>query len=469
MMFSEVTKQARLRMQCPLARRFQRRLGMGAAIGVLLGATALGHAATPPATRPATQPSSSQPTHPNVLELTPALQQKLLTDLASDTWAVRQRAQESIVQSGSAALPMIDAALAKDNDAEVRGALITARDRINRDRILGPSYITIHLKNASPKEVFEQLNRQCFADLKVFPENLWEQQKWPVVTLDIEHEPFWRALSQIAASTGVTLNHYGDGLRLMRGAGFSAMGPSMVEGPFLVLATRINRSQSIALANNAVRSDFSIQLAIYAEPKLKVLEASTVSLSEATDDRGNSLLPDVPQTRSVYGVGTNAWNMTAPMRYPSKPGTHIAHLKGEANFIVETGSQRLEIPNILSAHDETRTIGGLSITLHEIKKNGNGYEVSISTSHPAGGDQWESMQQSIYRQMKIYDAAGQAFEYQGMSSRTSNTGAEMTLTLAPLPSPDGRESKVPSKFVWEIPTSTTPVSVPFEFANLAMP
>ena len=468
-MFLEVTKQARLRVQSPLVRRFQRNLGIGAALGIFLSAAVGGRAATAPATRPATQPSSSQSTHLNATELTPAVQQKLLADLASDTWAVRQRAQESIVQLGPAALPMIQAALTKENDAEVRGALTTARDRINRDRILGPSYITIHLKNALPKEVFEQLNRQCFADLKVFPENLWEQQKWPAVTLDIEHEPFWKALNQISASTGVTLNHYGEGLRLMRGAGFSAMGPSIVEGPFLVLATRINHSQSVALANNAVRSDFSIQLAIYAEPKLKVLEASTVSLSQAIDDRGNSLLPDVAQTRSVYGVGTNAWNMTAPMRYPAHPGTHIAHLKGEANFIVETASQRLEIANLLSAHDETRTIGGLSITLHEIKKSGNGYEVSVSTSHPAGGDQWESMQQSIYRQMKIYDAAGQAFEYQGMSSRTSNTGTEMTLTLAPLASPDGHESKTPSKLIWEIPTSTTPVSVPFEFANLAMP
>lgn len=456
-------------MRPSLACRFWIMQSIGAVICVVLSAATGAAPATAPATIPATQPSSIQSTHPNALELSPAVQQKLLADLASDTWAVRQRAQENIVQLGPAALPMVEAALAKENDAEVRGALMTARDRINRDRILGPSYITIHLKNASPKDVFEQLNRQCFADLKVFPENLWEQQKWPAVTVDIEHEPFWKALNLIAASTGVTLNHYGEGLRLMRGAGFSAMGPSMVEGPFLVLATRINRSQSVALANNSVRSDFSIQLAIYAEPKLKVLEASSVSLSQAMDDRGNSLLPDVSQTRSVYGVGNNAWNMTAPMRYPAHPGTHIAHLKGEANFIVATASQQLEIPNILSAHDETRTIGGLSITLHEVKKNVNGYEVNISTSHQAAGGQWESMQQSIYRQMKIYDAAGQAFEYRGMSSRTSNTGSEMTLTLAPLPSPDGHESKAPSKLVWEIPTSTTPVSVPFEFANLAMP
>lgn len=421
--------------------------------------------AATPATRPS-QPLAAQLTP---ADLTPAGQQKLLADLASDTWTVRQRAQESLVQVGPAALPMIGAMLAQATDPEVRNALMSARERINRDRILGPSFITIHLKNASPREVFEQLSRQCFADLKPFPENLWEQQKGPAVTLDIEHEPFWKAINQIAASTGVSLNHYGDGLRLMRGSGFSAMGPSMVEGPFLVLATRINRSQSVALANNAVRSDFSIQLAIYAEPKLKVLEASVVSLSEATDDRGNSLLPAVPQTRGIYGVGANAWNLTAPMRYPAHPGTRIAHLKGEASFLIETASQRLEIPNLLSSRDESRTVGGLTIVFHQIKKNSLGYELTLSTSHAAGGDQWESMQQSIYRQMKVYDSAGQAFEYRGMSSRTSSTGSETTLSLAPLPGPDGHESAAPSKLVWEIPTSSAPVSVPFEFTNLAMP
>lgn len=461
-------KPARLRKRLLLALGFHTKLSFRSAIWIVLCAAYWAHAAAP-ATQPATQPPSGHASHPSTSEPTPEIQQKLLTDLSSDTWAVRQRAQESIVKLGPAALPMIEAALTKATDAEVRGALTTARDRINRDRILGPSFITIHLKNASTKDVFEELSRQSFADLKPFPENLWEQQKGPAVTLDIEHEPFWKAINQIAASTGVSLNHYGDGLRLMRGSGFSAMGPSMVEGPFLVLATRINRSQSVALANNAVRSDFSIQLAIYAEPKLKVLEASVVSLSEATDDRGNSLLPAVPQTRGIYGVGANAWNLTAPMRYPAHPGTRIAHLKGEANFIVQTASQRLEISNILSAHDETRTIGGLSITLHEIKKNGLGYEVIISTTHEAGGDQWEAMQQSIYRQMKIQDAAGQAFEYRGMSSRTSSTGSETTLTLAPLPGPDGHESAAPSKLVWEIPTSSAPVSVPFEFTNLAMP
>ena len=177
---------------------------------------------------------------------------------------------------GEAARPIIHELLSRAlPDAETRTRLEAALAQIDENRVIGASFITMHLKDATPRSVFEELSRQCYADLQPFPPNLFDQGGSPKVTIDIDRRPFWTAMNQIADKTGIDLQQYNEGIRLMRG-GFRMNSPySTVQGPFLIVATQITRTQTEMLANGGgASSDFSMQMMAYSEPKLHVLSST---------------------------------------------------------------------------------------------------------------------------------------------------------------------------------------------------
>ena len=113
--------------------------------------------------------------------------------------------------------------------------------QIDENRVIGALFVTIHLKDVSAKVVFEELLRQCYAELKPFPPNLFDEPNAAKVSIDVDRQPFWTAMNQIAEKTGIDLQQYNEGIRLMRG-GFRMNSPfSTIQGPFLVVATQISR------------------------------------------------------------------------------------------------------------------------------------------------------------------------------------------------------------------------------------
>ena len=107
------------------------------------------------------------------------------------------------------------------------------------------------------------------------------------------------------------------------------------------MANFVNRSESIDLSQmqgaanhgNAPHTerDFSVQFTATAEPKLRVLQASsTARIEQATDDRGNSLLPPDAPPEGSQGYTVNIvgnWSFAARLNFPDRdrqPGTRIS-------------------------------------------------------------------------------------------------------------------------------------------------
>ena len=341
----------------------------------------------------------------------------LLTRLASDQWQVREAAEQQIVGMGEAARPLVAELLTKTTDAEARARLKLALERIDQDRISGASIITLHMKDATPRQAFDALSRQCFAPLKPFPDNLWDQQKWPTVAVDIDRKPFWEAIAALSEQTGVRLQSAGQGLRLMRD-GPARTGRTIVSGAFLVVATEINLSQTISLGDGKRQSNFAVVLWFAPEPKLQVLSGGAESdLQEAIDDRGNSLLPDGADGRASPSGQISEWGWPVTLKYPEQPGTKITRLRGAASFVVQTASQKIKLRDLASIRQKPQAAAGLTIVVQDIKQNGRTYELSLSIRHDGADGRWPAIEQTIYQRLKISDAAGRPFEYRGMSTR----------------------------------------------------
>ena len=418
----------------------------------------------PISTAPTTAPTTSPTTAPS---LSADQVRQYLTKLSADDFRARQKAQDQLVAMGDDARPLIEQLLLAAHEDEAHLRLEAALAQIDENRITGASLITMHLEKVAPKAVFDELSRQCFAELHPFPENLWESSKWTPVTVDIDHQPFWAAMRQIADATHADLQPFGDGARISRGGGFRMNGPSIIRGPFLIVATQIERSQTIALGNGGdVRSEFSLRMMVYAEPKIRVLAHSqAVKIDEARDDQGNDLSTPGPIVSGFYNASGGAWTLLAPLSFPPHPGTRIARIRGSSEFVIQTHSEKLEIPDVLKVHDLSRTIGGMPITIHEMKKNGAGYELRLSIVRDPQDARFTHLQQNLNQRLRVYNAAGDIMDLRGMSSRASSATMEFTINFVSSPRATGE----PSKLVWDIPTASKALNVPFDFSNLPMP
>lgn len=458
---------------------------------VSLGAAALGgpqtRPASQPATAPATQPALAPATRPAVAATTrpspttaPAARVQfppaasVLKRLASPDPHERRKAREMLVQAGEDGRTFIRELIRQADDPEARKNAEAALAQINDDRIVGPSYITLHVKDASPREVFEEVSRQCYAPLPTYPDNLWEQGHWPKLTLDVDHKPFWDVMPDLCRKLGVDFRPFQYGMRIMQTGGMGMQGIMQTQGPFLIVANQITRTQTRQLGGPAAaQSQFGLNLQVYAEPKIVVLRTGGgVNVEQAVDDHGNSLVGNDGPNRGFWGgfSGWGGWTLYAPMHYPEKnPGAKIVKFKAQATFIIQTRSEKFELDNVLNLRQTTKIVNGVAITFKDLKKAGDSYQLHLHVAQANfGGPEWQQLVEGVQTRLQLQDAAGNPFDHRGMSSSGSNDAIEVTLDFAPSPRPDGKSIGEPAKILWDIPTESKPVNVPIEFKNLPL-
>lgn len=447
----------------------------------LLGAVlAGGYAAI--AGGPGTQPSPVVPTtipstNPSAASISPAIA-KLTEQLQSTDWHVRSKAEVQLIAAGEEAVVALEHLAKSATLDEARTAAVRALQQIAENRLIGPSLVTLHMKDASAKDAFEALARQSHVELKPFPDNLWTEQPPAKVSIDVDRQPFWVATRELSKQSGVDVGVVNGEPRLIGNDGQVFGQRYVISGPFLVQANQVNRSQTLDLGqpNAVAEDDFNIQFTVHAEPKLKVLSAPTMAkLEHASDDKGNSLLLakqpfDEEEFLSPSFGAESAYPLTVWLKYPAKnPGAKIARLKGSAQFTVQVASEKMDLP-VKKLRGTTRTFRNILLSFGDLQKAGDNWQLKltagINENHPA----WDELQNSIMGQLKVVDARGQPLDHHGFGSNGTAGGVEVSISFGASHRPeDGRQSGEPARVVWEIPTKTRVLTVPFEFTDIPMP
>lgn len=396
---------------------------------------------------------------------------QFLERLASPEWRVRRDAQAQLVRGGEDAKPFIHDLIERARTEEARKNAQAALAQIEENRLLGPSYITLHVKDAPASQVMADISRQCFAPLPTIPENLWKQESFPKLTLDVDHEPFWKVMPDVCQKLGVDFRPYSGGVRLMRTGGMRAEGISEVNGAFLVVATGINYTRSKSFARQGEQSRFGMNLTVLPEPKLTVLRtAATVTLDEAVDEKGNSLVPQ-NASAAVWGGygGFGGWNLYVPLRYPKDIGTRITKFKGSTSFLIQIESEKIEVPDLASLKPTTRLIHNLPTTFEQMKKVAEVWQLHLRVDRPNfGGPEWQQFMDGAQNRLKVFDADGNPLTRRGTSTSVNNNTVEMTLEFVQPNRPDGHLTGPPARLVWEVPTKTRDLAVPITFHDLPL-
>ncbi len=423
--------------------------------------------ATPAAAAPATQPS--------------ALIDTLLRQLAADDWKVRQQAQERLVDLGEPAVEALKRLAAETRDEEARTRAEAALRQIaERDRS-GPTLITLQLNDVPLQVAVEEIARQAKVEIGGWPSFIWKQAP-AKISLDVTRKPFWLVMRDLNEKTGLAPERMGAARNqislVQKSEGWSKR-PHSLHGPFMVVANGANRNHSIdyAVPENVSKS-FTIQLQAFVDPKVKVMQGSSLlRIDEATDDRGNSLV--IPNSRTVQSMsapGFNAgwiWDLHASLQYPANVGTHITLLRATARFLVQGKADVWEIPDITKANHVERVMPMGRYVVQGVRKSGErNYELQIGIEHPpdvvAHGHPLTDFA-TLQRCIRLLDADGNAYDPAGGGGGGGAGRLQYTLNFyAPANDPNRRVGE-PAKLVWEIPIDVKEVDVPVVLRDLKIP
>lgn len=417
-----------------------------------------------PATQPSTQPAGDEV-------------QALIDGLSSTSWAARDAAQHKLVGLGDSAEPVLKEALARKLDEETRTRVEAALQRIEENKLLGATIITLHAKDEPANDVLTDFARQAHADFGLNRPAVAEYlRNRPAVTLDVDHKPFWEAMKLVGDATGLRPSPYSGEPKMTLdpdggGMDWLASTRQVTAGPFIVCANSCQDTRIISYVGGGnTNNSFTLTLVAMAEPKLKILNSYAQNwLTECVDDKGNSLMP---ANHMSYGFSNGRawwWNLQSSLKEPKEMGTRIARLRGTLKCSVQVKSETVEIDDIKDAKDVTKTAGGITITIRSLQNNNGSYQLTLSmTSAPfRGPGRWDQIQ-SIASNIQLLDAGGTPLQFNGTSSTNFN-GNQMTLQLTYSPLNRNGQNAEPKKLVWEVPTETKELAVPFELTDLALP
>ncbi len=424
-------------------------------------------AAASPVTRAAEGPST-QPTSrssPRVLEL--------VHDLTSDQFSTRQIAQNKLEQMGEEAAPQLkeilkDSSLSDEAAARIRTALL----RIQEGRQFGPSVITIHCHDAPLAGVLEDFANQAGADLGVDRPEIRAFVANRKISLDLDHADFWTALRAVedASHLHARPNNGNGQMILDQPVGWFEPwnGRARAFGPCLIAVQQVNWSIQFGPEKNTT-SNLNLQLAAMIEPKLRVVGPFNGNwLRQCVDDKGHQLAPPGPAMN--FGGAVPQWYTPLVTNLQVVPGmgNKIAKLTGELDFNVQTKSELVEINDLTSALNVSRTAGENTITIQKFTAANGQYQLQMSAVGPATQGRWDIIQ-TLISPLQILDDKDRPLQLISTNSANSPNG-QMSITLAYIAAPqmNGVPIGPPKKLRWEITTETRLIKVPFELDDIEL-
>jgi hypothetical protein len=348
--------------------------------------------------------------------------------------------------------------------------------------LLAPTRITLHLKDVTPQAAYNAFATQAGITIKPFPANLFtgvssSGHTDPIPQIDLENVSFWQAARILARKTNLALRMGGTNRDLLVAAGSAPVwerGPSFESGPFLAVANHIFISRAIDLNNGAdIQRACSVRLTLYAEPRVRVLKGFfNAVVDQATDDKGHPLISTPLPTfnERMQPAATMAWPIQLQLTPPANAGESIGILKAHVQVLVQTQSEILDIPDIAAAMNQPKTLGARKLTIRDLKKNGDtAYTLSLTLQRdPANPSDWSDI--NLTNTIRLLDESGRP-----LSRRTYGT-AGSTAPSVNLNLMFGREDGqggplvgTPVRLIWDVPTQTRTLTVPFEFHDLPLP
>lgn len=430
-----------------------------------------------PASQPATQAAiaDTQPT-PAVVSL--------VAKLSDDSFKVRENAQSELIRLAEEAEPSLKALLKTDLSPEAKARVEASLRKIEENRLVGPSIITMHYTDAPMEAVLEDFSKQAGADMGIHRKEIADFIQGKKATVDLDHVSFWTALRAISQSSGLSVPpnvNYGNVTSKMTLEIANRSGPAMdlsvksmtTAGPFVVIPQQcamtrvINYGHGMGMGMGVPMnggSPFSLTMMYACEPKLHIVGGiGNDCIRSVVDDKGHDL--SAGRANMFFGMGVQGWCWSIPTQLHEAPdmGKKIATVKGVIKASVMTQSIALVVDDVYKSGAVTKRAGNMAITFTGAKTENNQNTLDFSITAAADNPFVFQQIQMLINQMEVTDANGQRIQVGLRMMNNNNSHMEMSVGAF------GPANQKPKKLVWEIPSETRAVEFPFEIHDLALP
>jgi hypothetical protein len=227
-------------------------------------------------------------------------------------------------------------------------------------------------------------------------------------------------------------------------------------------------------------------LVVQPEPKLRVLRSDAPRVDIAEDDAGNSLAPPISadrpglRTPNLTVSRSNAsWQTSLNLQYP--PSEHVGKvirtLRASVGVTLQTRSDTVELDDLTNARNVEMTVGKMHCTVNSFDRNPSAdlYELNVTVPKSATPTMDEARQNITNSYIQVQSSDGRSLSCRGVDFSTTEAG--LTATVRFYRDRQGRRalerepaSTSPTlKLVWEMPTDSRQLDVPFEFHDLPIP
>ena len=421
-----------------------------------------------PAAAPPAQNTSQPAERPAELKAAVA---KLVRQLDDTQLARREAAEKELIGLGPAIVDLLPP-VTRQMPAEVKERLARVRRTLESSAAelsLAPTRVTLK----GPMKLSDALaaiEKQTGNRLVDYREEFNQQRREVTIEGEIKDKLFWEALDGVLDQGELTTYAFsgerGATAIVARGEGETARSKRGVySGLFRFEPLRVEAVRDIVNpANHALR----IFLDIAWEPRLQpILVAQPLDALKATSDTGEDLPIDGREGEIEIPVDgdSSATEMYIPLELPGRNVSKIASLKGKLDVLAPGRVETFEFSDLEKAKGVEQRRAAATVTLDQVRKNQELYEVRMRIKFQAAANSLESHRDWIYQNPAILVSPG--------GEKLDNVGMEATLqeedqvgVAYQFVAPDGIKG---FKFRYTTPVSIVKFPVEYELKNIELP
>jgi hypothetical protein len=332
-------------------------------------------------------PSASEPSKAEV--------QTLVVKLDDEHADVRSKAEEQLIKLGPAALDFLPAPESESNE-QVKQALRRIRKTLQDARAqAGVAASTVAFRGRIKlSQVLGEIQKQTGNNIAAQPQPAEVPAIDPEIKVDFDKTPFWSALDQVLDQAQLSVYPYAQpgALQLVpRGPNdLPRVGRATVVGPLRIEPVRVRASRD---PRTTAPSVLQVGLEIAWEPRLRPISImQPMAAVKAVDASGAAIEVYDPQAapEALPRPGSSALELDVALAVPLAGAKEIASLKGSLRVMMLGNTEKFSFGNLLNGKQQQKQIAAATVTLTDVRKNGDVWEINVLLRYDNAGDALES-------------------------------------------------------------------------------
>jgi hypothetical protein len=394
---------------------------------------------------------------------------RLVRQLNATRLAQRDAAEERLLALAPQVLDLLPRR--DDLPAEVKQRLGRIRQKLQlaaAEAVIKPSLITLSGDDVPLSKVLAALEEQSGNKIVDFRKRSGRQVPDPELKIDFQKTPFWEALDQVMRQAELSIYPFGEAgaINLIGREEPQRLAARAASygGPFRFQPVRIIAIRDL---RDPLGESLRLVLAVSWEPRLKPISLKQrMTDLKVLDENANPLAVDDRQAELEVPAGDqSSVELILPLKLPPRKVQRIASLKGKLMAMLPGRVETFTFDKLKEAKNVENRIAGVTVTLEQVRKNNEVWEVRMRVRFDEAGDALESHRGWIFNNEAYLEGPdGKPIPYDNLevTGQTENeVGVGYGFSL------DGPLEK--HSFVYKTPGVIVATSFDYEIKDVKLP